>query len=134
MKNVFIRIGIIFLAVTVGIFLIYAILCMSTFFVANIANIPVVGAIAYGIAIALAIATTAIVFKDIKKVGITVAILAGLTLITATIYTIIANFSDFKVKISSLVSGEFAIGFLIAVLFMGFSVFANYLFFTKKKK
>ena len=132
MKNTLIRISIIFVTLSIGVLFIYTLICMSTFFVANFAKIPVIAMIAYGIASLLSIVTIAIVFKNIKKVGITLAILAGLTLITASVYAIIANFDDFKMRITSLISNEFTLGFFIAILLMGFSILANYMFFTKK--
>ena len=99
MKDVIIRISVIFVAITLGFLAIYTLACLSAFFILKIVDIPLIAAIAYGISSVLAIITTAIVFKNIKKILISIGILTALTIITASTYIVIVNFQEFKTKI-----------------------------------
>lgn len=131
MKDVIIRISVIFVAITLGFLAIYTLACLSAFFILKIIDIPLIAAIAYGISSVLAIITTAIVFKNIKKILISIGILTALTIITASTYIVIVNFQEFKTKISSILTPDFALGFVICVIIVIASTFLNNLF-TKK--
>lgn len=126
------HISYIFAIITAGLLILYTLINMSTFFVFNIVDIPLTVTIAYASGSLLAVFALIIVFKQLKKILIGLAIWSIFTVIAACIYIILLNLEEFKTKIASLFTPEFAIGFILAVILFAASILLYYIIFKKK--